>query len=828
MHPLASYCLINKNKKMNNIKIVKIIFTAAFLYAAHVNAQSAITGQVKASGSGQEVPFAVIGIKNTQLSVISDVNGNFKFNGLPNGSYVMLTKSLGYQDRSDTLSVAADLVFDPVLTPSNKQLEEIVVNATRVDNSSGMAYSNVDAETIKKQNLGQDAPYMLNQLTSVVVNSDAGNGVGYTGLRIRGSDPTRINVTINGVPVNDAESQGSFFVDMPDLVSSVNNIQVQRGVGSSNNGAGAFGASINFQTNELKEKAYANVISTAGSYKTNRNTLAAGTGLLNGKFTLDARASKISSNGYIDRASSDLSSYYLAAGYYGKKTVIKFINFAGFEKTYQAWYYVNEDSIKAGNRTYNEVGQYTDANGRLKYYNNETDNYKQDNFQLHFVHQFSARTSLNLTGHYTKGKGYYEQYKQGQSFADYNLNDPGLFFNDSTPVTATNLIRRRWLDNDFAGGIFNLNHTVNSELNFTLGGGYNTYFGRHYGRVIWAQYSSDGEIDHEYYHNTANKNDGNVYLKTNYKPIKNLNVFLDVQVRYLEYRFPGFDSSYVAQTQTQVYTFFNPKLGLSYTLNKYLNVYASLAKANKEPNRDDFVENKPKNRPKPEQLIDAEAGLKYGRKKFTAAINFYNMHYKDQLILNGQVSDVGSPKRVNVDKSYRRGIELEAGISVNRFVSLAGNLTLSQNKIQDFVEYIDSANADYSVYTQHKNVYKNTDIALSPGIISSLALTLKPVKNLEITLANKYVGRQFLDNTSNKKRSISPYNVLDLRLNYSIKTRLISEIGLMLGVYNLLNEVYETNGYTFSYYYDSAQLTTSNYKAPAAPLNFLAGVNIRF
>jgi iron complex outermembrane receptor protein len=608
----------------------------------------------------------------------------------------------------------------------------------------------------------------------------------------------------------------------------VNNIQVQRGVGASSNGAGAFGASINFQTNELKEKPYANVISTAGSFDTYRNTIAAGTGLLNNKFTLDARASKITSQGYIDRAASDLSSYYLAAGYYGKKSVLKFINFTGREKTYQAWNYVNEDSIKAGNRTYNEIGQYTDANGRLQFYKNQTDNYNQNNSQLHFIHQVNSKMSFNLTGHYTKGKGYYEEYKEDESFSKYGLADPGLLINDSVPVTSTDIIRRRWLDNDFVGGLFNFNYTAASNLNFILGGGYNTYYGRHFGRVIWAQYASDSETDHEYYHNTANKNDANVYIKTNYKPLAALNVFVDLQVRKVDYRFYGIDQTFMETTQTKSFVFFNPKAGLSYNLNKAMNVYASVAVGNKEPNRNDFVENTPGNRPKHEELLDMEAGAKYAAKKITASVNFYNMQYKNQLVLNGELNDVGAAKRINVDESLRRGIEVELAAELNRYFSIGGNLALSQNKIKKFVEHIDSSNADYSVYTQHVNEYSNTDISFSPNVVASAFFTIKPVKNLEVSFINKYVGRQYLDNTSNIKRSINPYNSLNLQLNYTVKTKLIPEISFMLSVYNLLNAQYETTGYTFSYYYDSPNLTTTNYLAPSAPLNFLGGISLKF
>jgi iron complex outermembrane receptor protein len=815
---------------MNKLKIAKMLFASAMAYSVSTSAQVSLSGHVKTS-NGEAVPFAVIGIHHSQLSAVAGSDGSFRFPGLKNGSYVFITKSMGYQDGRDTLvingSTGQELKLAIVLSKSNRQLDEVVVNATRVDKNSGMAFSNVDSETLKKQNMGQDAPYMLNQLTGVVVNSDAGNAVGYTGLRIRGSDATRINVTINGVPVNDAESQNTFYVNMPDLVSSVNNIQVQRGVGASSNGAGAFGASINFQTNELKDKPYANVISTAGTYNTFRNTVAAGTGLLNEKFTLDARASKITSDGYIDRASSDLKSYYLAAGYYGKKSVIKFINFSGQERTYQAWYYVPEDSLKTGNRTYNPSGQYFDANGQLKYYSNETDNYKQNNFQLHFIHRVNSRLNFNVTGHYTKGKGYYEQYKTNQALIKYQIRD--IITPKGDTIASTDLIRRLWLDNDFAGGIFNMNYTPASGLAFTLGGGYNYYYGRHFDRVIWARYASDSELDHEYDHNTANKTDGNVYLKTNYKPFYKLNVFLDLQLRQVGYHFLGFDKNFDLKMQDQAYTFFNPKVGLSYDVNQELNVYASLSIGNKEPNRNDFVQSSPQSRPKPEQMADLEAGAKYSLKNFYVAANIYNMQYKDQLVLDGQVNDVGAYNRMNVAASYRRGIELELNASLGKYVSLGGNLALSQNKIEKFVEYLDSANADYSViYSQHKTEYKNTDISFSPNVVSAAIITLKPVKGLEIALINKYVGRQFLDNTGNMKRSINPYNVTDLRFNYTVRTRLIPEISFMLSIYNVLNTKYETNGYTYGAYYDSAQRSDFNFLAPAAPTNLLGGVSLKF
>lgn len=797
---------------------------ATVLSASYLQSQNALSGKVTTS-EGTPIPFALVSLKQTQLATICSYEGLYRFNSLKETKVVVYTRCLGYKDRTDTLLLNGETQFNPVLEATTSQLDEVVVNSTRVDKNSGMAFNNLDAEALKKQNLGQDAPYVLNQLPSVVVNSDAGNGVGYTGIRVRGSDATRVNVTINGVPVNDAESQGVFYVNMPDLVSSVNNIQVQRGIGASSNGAGAFGATINFQTNQLNEKAYAQVISTAGSFNTLRTSLLAGTGLLNQKFTLDARASRITSDGYIDRASSNLQSYYLAAGYYGKKSVLKFINFLGQEKTYQAWYYVPQDSIKRGNRTYNMAGEYVDANGKVKYYNNETDNYKQNNFQLHFIHRFTSRMSVNVTAHYTKGAGYYEQYKQNRSLSDYRLEEVITAKGDT--IRKTDLIRRLWLDNDFAGGLFNLNYTANAKLAFTLGGGYNTYFGKHFGRVMWARYASNSEINHQYYLYTTNKNDGNVYLKTNYKPMSRLNMFLDVQLRQTDYRYFGYVNDLDQSYQNQAYVFFNPKAGLSYDLNSKFNVYASLAMAGKEPSGDDLAKNTPALRPGAEQMTDLELGARYGHKNLTAALNLYNMSYLNQLVLNGQIDNVGNPKHVNVKQSYRRGVELELQYVVNRFIHVGGNLTLSMNKIKEFTEYLDSSDVNYNYYPQHRVVHKNTDISYSPNQVSSLVVGFKPIKNMEVAILHKTVGRQYLDNTSSRNRSINPYQVLDLRFNYTFKTKSIPEIGLMCTVYNVLNAAYETNGYTYSSYFGS-DLVTQNYLSPAARTNFLAGIQIKF
>lgn len=798
----------------------KALFALFIAFCSQITAQFKFTGTVK-DEKGMPVSFAVVGIKKGYASAITNAEGQFTIDKFPKGAQVIIVRSVGYHTLTDSVELSADQNKEYTLVVDNKTLDEVVIQSTRAGRFSGMAYSEMNKEDIEKNNFGKDAPLVLDQLASVVTNNDAGNGVGYTGMWIRGSDGTRINVTVNGVPVNDAESQGTFFVNMPDFMSSVNSVQVQRGVGASSNGAGAFGASINFQTNQLNEKAYGKVISTMGSYKTFRNTLAVGSGLINGKFSIDARASKVTSDGYIDRAKSDLGSLYFSAGYYGEKDVLKFIAFTGKERTYQAWYYVPVDTLKAGDRTYNEAGRYYDANGNLKHYDNETDNYQQDNYQLHYTRSISDKLAFNLTGHYTKGRGYYEQYKQGQSLSDYKIENAVTPGGDT--ISTSDIIRRLWLDNDFVGLLGNINYKASNKLSFVLGGGYNDYYGRHFGRVMWTQYASNSSIDHEYYKNTAGKTDANVYLKLNYNPINNLYIFIDLQQRMVDYSFLGFNDSLKSTKQQVALSFFNPKASISYRVNSALSVYGSFAVGNKEPNRNDFVNSTPTSRPRHENLKDLEMGARYLTNKLSMQLNLFNMDYTNQLVLSGKVNDVGAYTRVNVEKSFRRGMEFEFAYSPTKMITLSGNLTLSQNKIVEFKEYTD----DYDNGGQILASYKNTDISFSPNTISSAIIAFKPIKGLEIAFINKFVDRQFLDNTAKKERSLNPYNYNDIRLTYSYKFKNATELGFMFSAYNIFNTVYETNGYTYGFYYGN-QLNTYNYMAPAAPLHFMGGINLKF
>lgn len=681
----------------------------------------------------------------------------------------------------------------------------VEVRAVRAGATAPFAKTNITKTQIHKQNLGYDLPFLLNQTPSVVVNSDAGNGVGYTGIRIRGTDATRINVTLNGIPYNDAESQGTFFVDLPDFASSVNSIQIQRGVGTSSNGAGAFGATINVSTNEVNKTPYAEFNNSYGSFNTWKNTLKAGTGLWNNHFVADLRLSRISSDGYIDRATSDLKSLYFSTAYLSDKTDFRFNLFSGKEKTYQAWNGVSEADLET-NRTINYAGMEKPGEP----YDNETDNYKQNHYQFFFTQRFTPRLSFNTAVFLTKGKGYYEQYKAGEDYADYGIPYP------ANGETTTDLVRQLWLDNDFYGDIFSLHYQL-PRTQLTIGGAVTGYDGNHFGNVIWAEKGLTGT--NKWYDLDANKNDFNLYGKWQQNLTKTLQFFTDLQYRNVDYTIHGFRDNPTLFVDNH-YKFFNPKIGLSYHKNGWL-AYASYSIANKEPNRDDF-EAGTLDQPRPERLKDLEAGVEIRKNKNSFGMNVYHMNYKDQLVLTGKINDVGAYTRSNIDESYRLGVELQGSAVVSNWLSAAANLSLSSNRIKNFEEYID----DYDNGGQKANSYGETDISFSPGIVGAATLTVTPRQGLSFDLISKYVGKQYLDNTSNENRKLNPYYTQDIRGIYSFGYGRLKNIDLTLQVNNLFNKKYEPNGYTFSYYYNN-ELTTENYYFPMSGTNWMIGVNVR-
>ena len=683
-------------------------------------------------------------------------------------------------------------------------LVPVEVKAIRASNTAPFAKTNIGKTQIDKNNLGQDLPFLLNQTPSVIVNSDAGNGIGYTGIRIRGTDATRINVTLNGIPFNDAESQGTYFVDIPDFLSSSNSIQVQRGVGTSSNGSGAFGATINLSTNEVNNKAYSELNNTYGSFNTLRNTIKVGSGLLGNHFTIDARASRISSDGYISRAKTNLQSFYFSTAYFNGGTSFRFNVFAGKEKTYQAWYGVAESDLK-DHRTINYAG--TEKAGDP--YDNQTDNYWQNHYQFFYNQKLSNAWVFNTGLFYVKGKGYYEQYKAKQAYSDYNLTAP-------TGITNTDLVRQLWLNNAFYGDVFSLQYNT-QPTQLTFGGAITRYNGNHFGEVIWAQ---QGLRNFDpYYHLDAHKNDWNVYGKWQQNITKEWQLYTDLQLRHVQYVINGFKNNPTLFIDAK-YDFFDPKVGITYHKNGWM-AYTSFGVANKEPNRDDF-EAGLNQQPKPEHLNDLELGVEKTASSYSFGANIYYMNYKDQLVLTGKINDVGEYTRTNIPNSYRLGIELQGSYNFSKLVQFSGNLTLSKNRIKNFEEYID----DYDNGGQKQNIYKESTISFSPAVIGAATVALFPAKGFEVDLLSKYVGKQYMDNTENEARSLQPYFTEDVRVIYSFERKWLKNVSLIAQVNNVFNKLYEPNGYTYSYYYTN-KLITQNYYFPMAGINYLIGLNIK-
>jgi len=678
-------------------------------------------------------------------------------------------------------------------TTQVNQLDEVLVSAIRVNSKTPVSFSNLSKKEIQNRNLGQDIPILMNYMPSVVTTSDAGNGVGYTGIRVRGSDATRVNVTINGIPYNDSESHDTFWVNMPDFASSLQSVQLQRGVGTSTNGSGAFGASLNMLTDSYSEKASGEISNSFGSFNTRKHTVKFSTGLLNDHFEIAGRVSTLNSDGYIDRASSDLKSYFLQGTYVGTSTLIKALAFGGNEKTYQSWNGIDGETLLT-NRTFNSAGIFTGELGQTRFYDNETDNYQQDHYQLHWNEKLSTNWNTNLAFHYTKGKGYYENYKEDADFNDYGLIP--LSINGRT-INTTDLIRQKWLDNDFYGTTFSANYQSN-KLDFIFGGSYNKYEGDHFGKVIWARFASQSELGDRYYDDTATKIEATAFAKANYQVDEKWSLFGDLQIRNVHYQANAYETGLVNDT----FSFFNPKAGLNYTVNSKNNLYFSYARANREPNRTDYESGNIK----PEKLNDFELGWRYLSDKMQLNTNFYYMAYQDQLILTGTLDDVGNPIRSNSEKSYRLGVEVDAAIILSSTFSLRPNLTLSRNK-----------NIDLAVSGQN---YGTKDISYSPSVIAGNSFIYKPTEGLQIIWLQKYVGQQYMNNIESPEAKLADYFINDLNVTYEIKPKSVFKSIVFKGlVNNIFDKKYISNGYMWDIY---------PYYYPQAGANLLAGITLLF
>lgn len=690
-------------------------------------------------------------------------------------------------------------------TDSIRSLPPLEIKAIRLSEQAPFAKTNISKAQIALNNVGQDLPFLLENTPSVVVHADAGIGVGYTGIRIRGTDATRINFTLNGIPYNDAESMGTFFVNIPDFSSSANSIQIQRGVGTSTNGAGAFGASVNLMTNEYNPSAYLSLQNTAGSFNSFKNNIVFGSGLINNKFTIDGRVSSIRSDGFIDRASSDLKSFFLSGTYWGDNSSLRLNIFSGKERTYQAWYGVPQELL-ATNRTFNPAGtEKADAP-----YENQTDNYTQTHYQLFYNKQVNSNWKWNTAFFLTTGKGYYEEYKAGVDFSDYNIDIKGKI---NVPA---DLVRRRWLDNNFYGQIAAVSY-LDSLNDLTVGGGWSVYDGLHFGTLPYLS-QTFAPANFRYYDNDALKKEMNSYVKWERKLTKQFKSFIDLQYRYVSHQMNGFTKNTDLEIG-RTFNFFNPKMGLTYQ-TKNIFYYTSVAVANKEPNRDDF-EASATEQPRREQLIDWEAGFEFKKPKYAINANIYYMDYKDQLVLTGKINDVGAYTRVNVPKSYRTGLELQVKYAFNKYFNSSYNITLSQNKIEEFTEYID----DYDQFTQVAIPHKNTNIALSPSLTTNRTFNWKPNDKLSFFWTSKYTSKQFLDNTQNKDRILDAFFINDINAHWTILNKTKFTMLLQLYANNILDVQYAPNGYTFSYIYDRT-LTTSNNFYPMAGRNYWISLKI--
>ncbi len=800
---------------MKKVYFVLLLSIFSFHFAL---AQVILQGRIL-DNNNNPLPGANIVITETQQGTVSNNMGYYKITNMDAGKYTLKVVFIGFESFTKKIDLKSNKSFDIKLFPKTIMTNEIIVSSTYASKKTPVTKTNVTKDEIQNSNTTDDIPQLLSQSPSVVSSTESGIGIGYTSMRIRGTDPSRINVTINGIPLNDAEDHGVYWVDMPDFSSSLDNIQIQRGVGTSTNGAAAFGASVNFSTLNYSNKPYAEVNSTAGSYNTFKNSISASTGLLDNKFSFDVRYTRIQSDGYIDNAFSDNKSLFISGSMILPNSFLKANIIYGDERTGIAWWGVPEDSLKT-NRTYNPAGEYVDENGNTQYYKDQTDNYKQTHYQLFYSYNISHDWLLNTALFYTRGDGYYEQYKSDESYADYGWD--AITLSDGTEISTTDLIRQKWLGNDFYGGTASLNYNK-ARMTVNIGGGWNKYNGDHFGKVIWARYAGTTEKDYEWYKNTGIKTDYNVYAKINYQLSDKLNIYADVQYRGIDYTIEGTDDDLAQLNMEHNYQFFNPKAGLYYSLNDKSNLYLSCAVAHREPTRTNFVDakNYSSETPQEEELTDYEFGYTLSTEKTAINANIYYMHYNDQLVPTGKLNDVGNSIMQNVDDSYRAGIELNLTQKIGTKLLWNINTTLSKNQIKNFIEtstaYYDDSSKDGEIIIEHGN----TQIAYSPSFIAGSTLTYTPFKNFKIQITGKHIGEQYFDNTEDKERQLDAYTVFNGIITKEFQPTWMKKIELQLTINNLTNKLYESNAYGGNYFYEGVEYSWSYYYPQAGRHAFI-------
>jgi iron complex outermembrane receptor protein len=780
---------------------MKKITIFLFLFVSILtNAQTFTLNGKVVNENKEPLPGATVLVKEENKGTSTDFDGKFRVN-FPKGKYIIQVSFVGYKSVSREITLTKNDAIEFVLSANSTVLEEVLVSAVRVKANAPVTHSNLSKKEIAKRNLGQDIPILLNYMPSVVSSSDAGAGIGYTYLRVRGSDA--LNVTVNGIPYNDAESQGTFWVNMGDFASSTQSLQLQRGVGTSTNGSGAFGASLNILTDAISEEAGGEISNSFGSFGTRKHTVKFTTGKVNDHFELAGRLSNIYSDGYVDRAFSNLKSYFLQGSYTDENTLIKVLSFGGKENTYQAWYGLSADELAANRRQ----NPYT--------YDNETDNYDQNHYQLHWNERFNKNWSTTIGLNYTKGSGYFEQYKEAEDANDFN----------NLITDGSDVIVRRWLDNDFYVVNFNTNYK-NDVLNFIAGGSYSNYTGDHYGEVIWgSNLAENTAIRDRYYFSDAKKTDFSVFAKTTFNVSEKLAGYIDLQGRFIGYQTQGITSDIATIDVDSNFNFFNPKIGFTYKINEKNSLYTSFAVANREPNRNDFEVGLTT----PETLNDYELGWRLKTENIKLNTNVYYMDYKNQFVLTGAINDVGAPIRATSGSSFRLGAEIDADIRVSDQLSVQSNATISSNKNRDFYLTKDGITTPKSL--------GNTDLSFSPDVILGNMITYRPVENLQFSFLTKYVGKQFMSNFSSNISSndvLDSYVTSDINFVYELETeKIFKAIVFTALINNLFNETYVDRGYYYTYddtWSNSGTTTTLDGAGyyPQATRNFLIGVTLKF
>lgn len=787
------------------------------------NRDSVIKGKVRGE-SGEPLAGAAVSVEGTFLGTYSNTDGSYLLEGLSDGVYRLRFSFIGYETKIVEVELKGLTEYDIQLPGRSFLAGEVIVNATRAGSNTPLAYTTLDREVISKQNAGQDIPFLLGLTPSLVETSEAGHGIGYTNLRIRGTDPSRINVTIDGIPLNDPESQQVFWVDLPDLASSVDNIQVQRGAGTSTNGAGAFGATVNIQTQNPDNEPFAQIDASYGSFNTFKKTIAAGTGLLSERVAFQVRFSDLRSDGFIDRTGSSHRSAFINGVLRTNKSHLKTNIILGQEKTGIGWWGVPMEILPL-NRRYNPAGEYTDGNGITRYYNNESDNYTQNHFQLIYGYNFNNNLNFNAAFHYTYGNGYYEEFKEDAVLSEYGL--PDLQIGD-TLIDYTDIVRRKWLSNDFYGIVYSLRYK-GEKLTTTFGGGMNYYDGDHFGDIIWMKYAGNLEKDHQWYLNNGIKKEVSIYAKSDYPVNDRWSFFVDLQYRFINYVMEGPDDDLKDLGQKHNFGFFNPKAGIFFRINQNHDAYLSFSVANREPSRADFKEaaGDPEATPRPETLYDTELGYKVRGNMFSSGINVYTMLYKDQLVPTGELSSTGYTIMTNVKRSHRIGIEFITGLKPNDFFSWDFNLSLSRNKILDFTEYYTDYNTDDWSEEYKSKKLGTVDIAYSPSITGASDININILKNTGLHFISKYVGKQYFDNTMNEDRSIDPYFINNLRIDFNPVIRGIKSTEIQFMVNNIFDHKYESNAYGGNWYEDGVEKTWAYY-FPQAGINFMIRAGVTF